>query len=1297
MSSRTSRLARAAILLGICILSVRAGFASSVPMIQSAAISPQPATQGPCDTWLVVTITGENVLNGTILANGTPLSMLLANPNIPNVIYGAFPEGWISAPGKLSFVVTSPDSATKSAPFAFPAFLAPELALCPIEPAPVVFPSTQFSLFVQPTAVNVTGNGTVTLGSLPPGFTTSHTTVPLTPVGAQVILNAAANVPTNYPANSISLPFEGTWSGVVVKGNFFSFEVGSGKVPALSITPNGTIEVGVPIGGSGQIQFDTFASGVDYDFTPSVSGLPKGVTATFWPPIVPTSQQMTVTLNASPNATLAKNLSVTLSGKPFADTPAVSTQFLVDVSEPPGHLPGSRTDFVSTAGTPYSAVYDAKHNLIFASNPSWNRIDVISNRSHKIIKSIPIRTPSAIDITPDNTHVWVQAVSKALYEIDTSTLQAATYTLPNYSFGSGADPNTGFSNSVLALADETLFLSYGEVDAHTGRTVPIVGIWNPKTGQLDVLNSTTVTWGPPARSGDGKHVFAIYSTETGPGNYGSAQLADYTTETGQIRLQSTNYQGFQILAVNGDGTKLALLGTNGPGLFDADLKLLGELPSLKSSAPQQGGAVFSADDSKLYVMGMDGNLAVVYTMDAATLEVLATAPAAPSHPISVEDNYSSHLATPFAADRSGMVLGIQNYGISFDDAEFAQHYAAIPPGYNGTTVYYSSFAGPLKGRTTSTLNIEIPATPDYCTVFTPDVWFGQRRGKATLDGSCGAIHFTSPPTDELGPVNVKFINPDGDQWFFPLLYSYSTYPEYAVTSGSSPEGGGAASVIGFGLPQDPSSGTVRVGDNAATITNEINPGAGPPFSGEPVPSTVLDYTFPPGKPGWADLTVTSANGTGVLPKSIFYAKSVTDHASKDKFSAVLVDEARSRVYLSAGDHVDVFSTKSNAFVAPLHPAAQTTYRQFEGLALTPDGSNLLVADLYDHSLAVIDPDQPANTFAIPLGPAHAPAKVCPTGPLYVAAAANGMALVTEGSESSPGASCDPAGVMYSVNLAARTAVKTLSIPPCMLGDRGGFEGLSVDATNDGSYVAIGAAVFPFSGNGCLYSAKSSTYAALAPQSVTAVDYFSGYGIAISGDGNVIGSFFALVDTGGDLLGTIATPYPLYRNADNGQPPGFWVPPPLMFPRLNASGSLYYFAYPNYIEIMDVAHALLRLRFALTETVQNTAAPIAIDSGGQFVYLITDKGLTVVDFGAAPLSIGHLSLASAQPGTKVQVRGSGFESGMTTTIGHVAAHVNVTDQNTMTLTVPAAMAGPQDIVLKLTNGETYTLENGITVL
>jgi hypothetical protein len=53
-------------------------------------------------------------------------------------------------------------------------------------------------------------------------------------------------------------------------------------------------------------------------------------------------------------------------------------------------------------------------------------------------------------------------------------------------------------------------------------------------------------------------------------------------------------------------------------------------------------------------------------------------------------------------------------------------------------------------------------------------------------------------------------------------------------------------------------------------------------------------------------------------------------------------------------------------------------------------------------------------------------------------------------------------------------------------------------------------------------------------------------------------------------------------------------------------------------------------------VQNVETPIAIDKGGRQVFLITNEGLTIVDMGSAPPSIGHLSSNSGAAGTQIRL-------------------------------------------------------------
>src|SRR5260370_31041578 len=141
---------------------------------------------------------------------------------------------------------------------------------------------------------------------------------------------------------------------------------------------------------------------------------------------------------------------------------------------------------------------------------------------------------------------------------------------------------------------------------------------------------------------------------------------------------------------------------------------------------------------------------------------------------------------------------------------------------------------------------------------------------------------------------------------------------------------------------------------------------------------------------------------------------------------------------------------------------------------------------------------------------------------------------------------------------------------------------------------------------------------------------------MSGDGNIIGSGVVLDNAVGADIGRLAHPTVFYGSNLNLYSEDQVPANALYNPRLNDSGSLYFWPFPNYFEIVDVPTGRLRLRFSLTEKVQSVVAPLALD-GGHDVFLITDKGLTIVDLGSSPLSIGHLSSSSGAARTQSQLR------------------------------------------------------------
>jgi len=198
-------------------------------------------------------------------------------------------------------------------------------------------------------------------------------------------------------------------------------------------------------------------------------------------------------------------------------------------------------------------------------------------------------------------------------------------------------------------------------------------------------------------------------------------------------------------------------------------------------------------------------------------------------------------------------------------------------------------------------------------------------------------------------------------------------------------------------------------------------------------------------------------------------------------------------------------------------------------------------------------------------------------------------------------------------------------------------------------------------------------------------------VAISGDGHAVASEFVLADSAANVVGRVGRPEVYYSALGSDTAHRH-----LLAPKLNDSGSLYYLAFPNFIDIVDFRQGLLRIRFSLSETMSNTATPMAIDASGRYLYLLTGIGLTIIDLGEAPLSVGWLSAATASPGQQITVRGSGFSTSTTASVGGQVATLALVDANTLTLTVPALSAGPTTIMLSNGDGQTYTATGLLTI-
>ena len=1138
---------------------------------------------------------------------------------------------------------------------------APSLTLASFPATLTEYPSTTFPVSVKAYEMGTTTTPTITLGTLPAGITTTSSfpmSVPLS--GATITFTVASTA----AAGSYVVPISGKADSATATAAI-NLQVSSGTPSGVTLSGPASFEVGIVQGGSSTLKINTSSSSY-YDVSLNATGLPPGVTASVVPQVLVAGNQFTVTLSAASNAQVAQNILWKLTATPAANVPPVSLDFLLDVTPPSGIGWTNRTAYTSTRTTPFSGVYDPVHQLIYSSNVAWNRIDVVSNITHSLQQSISIRDPREMDISIDGSTIWVATGSQVMYGIDTTTLKATRYLLPGLVTATSNAAGSWGGGQVFSLADGTVMVG-----------APFLGglgyfvIWSPGTNSLAQMPAPAA-WGTVARSGDGKHIFSMGSDELE-----TSFTYDVLSQTFSAPVSLSSFGYANKVAANTDGSRIAVttLGLNPFSLYDGELNLIGNLPGDGGDNPYVadnlifGGFVFSQDGKTLYEETGATGIPAIIGIDVSTQQLVALAPAMPVLPplTHLVNSYPYYIPVPFAVDNTGIVLGIQYHGIAFDDSaaklNFFPNAFQTPVFMNDLSVY----SGPLQGGTTSEVG-----TGELSLL--PDVYFGSAKGTATL--SNGTPEITPPPSSVPGPVDVKMLSPDGIEIFDPQFFTYGTQIQDAIISGAGPDGGAAATLDAFGLPLNPSQNLVLVGGNAATVTSKTS--QYPPFTGEQT-DMFLSYTVPAGSPGRADLTVANPNGTGKLAKAFLYAQSVTDYPTSDSPSFVLFDGGRNKLYLSAGSHIDVFSLSSRSFASPLNSPVNGS--QFEGLALTPDGKSLLAADLTTGALAVFNPDTPSTSYEISI-PGSVPSLTqCPTGPLFVAPDNQGNALVVSGKVI--GISCGPGGPLFIANLASKTSSK-FAAPGC--GPQFGSTAANLKGTLDGSLVAFnnGVNIYLPSLHSCVPAAQPDWQ----------------FSLAVAGDGNTLAVDRTFFDPQGNIVGKFAFPqvlYPLavYANYTNFDPYVFGGTA-LQNPQLNDAGSLYYWPYPGYIDIIDVQHGTPTLRFALTETVTNTVAPMAIDSGGQHIYLITNKGLTIVDLGNAPLSIGHLSQTTASAGAQIVLRGSGFQNGIAAAVGGQPAGVVYKDTETLTLTVPSANPGLEDILLTNPDGTTYTLGNAITI-
>jgi hypothetical protein len=944
----------------------------------------------------------------------------------------------------------------------------------------------------------------------------------------------------------------------------------------------------------------------------------------------------------------------------------------------------ARTDSIPSvddpSGEPHHRhiAYDPAHQLVFVANRAMNRVEVFSSTTASRVAQVNVPGASSADLSADGTTVWIGTVTEQVAAIDTSSLQVkARYEIA----GLQPLPNTLFDRpeELLALFNGNLMMRLRQ--SQTGEA--LLALWSPSSSTLTNLTVSAPQLfqnglGAMARTGDQTKVLVPASDASGElavyDSSGNVLVGPIGLGTGTIPLVAANLDGSRYAAVfvsNGSTQVLLLDGSLNPAGTYATSAL--------------NGMVFSRDSQFLYV-SENAAPPVITALDGHSLAFIGQVP----------DLWLAGRRTEIEdVDSTNFLFGIANRGVAFLDAASPGSLPSTAPVFAAPPAAQPS-EGASAGGTATILagqNFESAA----------QVLFGSQFATNAVVASGAQINATSPPNAASGATNITAYFPGGWLSLAADAFSYGPQVLQILPNAGTPAGGDTIQIFGYGFGTDPTKVTVTIGGAVATVQQIENITTIAPFLGldstYPFPLECITLQTPVGTAGKADIVITSLAGSTTTSKAFQYLQSENFYAKPafDKF--IVYDQSRQWLYLSNIDHVDIFDLAASAFrgtgLEP--PGGPPPTAELRGLALTPDGTQLVVADFAAQNIYVLDPNNDAGTSVAVGGVAG----FANSGPARVAATSTQNIFVGLSAESSSSGSCT--SCLGQLNLSASPP----TIQPAAQPEITSLTGAPlVQSDGNGDQVFVAFANAP-GGPLALWNSASPNQFSTFTANDSATD------LAASSDGTM----FALQANGTtEIRGVDLSLAAVPANAELAQIPGRNQVPGMTF---HPSGALIYQPFltglagnagvKGGVDILDAHSGTLRLRILLPQQFMTDVDAfhgsfLSTDENGQRLFAITstdgtaqNAGVTIVTFASVPLGIGALTPANgpAAGGTTLTIRGSGFQTGTTVTIGGKSATVTFKDVNTLTAVTPALATGAQRVTMTNPDGETISLDAAYT--
>jgi hypothetical protein len=334
-------------------------------------------------------------------------------------------------------------------------------------------------------------------------------------------------------------------------------------------------------------------------------------------------------------------------------------------------LPPSRAGFVQTDDTPGGAAYDQLHQRVYVSNPVAGTVDVISSTTYQILSRIPVPSPQGIDISPNDSTVFIGsgneeflgAGPQVAYALDTTSMAlTARYLGPPFDATEGAWYPESPLNPIATPDGNALIAINGSIVK-----------WNPSTGQTTtVLSNSSINMSMSSPFSNTPYLIAAHSRDhakviVSNDDYPST-VSLYDTSQNAI-VTTASFQGYAYsVAANPNGTQFAVAVSG----YSASVYLLDVCLNTVATISGGGSLIYSLDGSKLYAVGVIGNVPAVSVLDPSSQQWVGTAPSFAED--IADQSPSTDYEQPMDVDETGRIFGSAVNGLAIDDTADLRNY-----------------------------------------------------------------------------------------------------------------------------------------------------------------------------------------------------------------------------------------------------------------------------------------------------------------------------------------------------------------------------------------------------------------------------------------------------------------------------------------------------------------------------------------------------------------------------------------------------------------------------------------------